>query len=221
MWNAAVLQNAGAVQEIVDQGVYDDHGLSGLEPNGPVVARAYHKPGERIGQDLVGHAENASERTDQGFLSGSLQIGVRRACGGFQLAIDPAHEVTVSDVPDEQIEAKCELVQPPIPEHWTGYWTGVDMIGLGASEAALVVSAAFVVPEGLELPAGGRDLEACLHFGPGRCPMLLHVAPRGAVGDTLKAERRQEPIEDRRRIAQRDCLIQARLTKFVIDLIDQ
>ena len=101
MGNPAVLQNAGAVQEIVDQRVNGDHGLSGLEPNGPVVARAYHQPGQRIGQDLVGHTENLSERADQGFLSGSLQIGVRQPCGGFQLAIDPADEIAPSDVPDE------------------------------------------------------------------------------------------------------------------------
>lgn len=104
MGNSAAFQNAGAVQEIVDQGVYDDHGTSGLEPNGPVVACAYHKPGERIGQDLVGHAENLSEGADQGFLCGRLQIGVRCACDGFQLAIDPADEVAPSDVSDEQEE---------------------------------------------------------------------------------------------------------------------
>lgn len=50
----------------------DQHGPSGLEPNGPVVARAYHRPGQRIGQDLVGYAENFSEGADQGFLSGCL-----------------------------------------------------------------------------------------------------------------------------------------------------
>ena len=32
----------GPVQEMVDQRVNDQHGLSGFEPNGPVVARAYH-----------------------------------------------------------------------------------------------------------------------------------------------------------------------------------
>src|SRR5690348_4648707 len=60
MGNAAVIQNAAAVQEIVDQRINDQHGLTGLEPTGPVVACAYHKPGQRIGQDLVGHAENFS-----------------------------------------------------------------------------------------------------------------------------------------------------------------
>ena len=95
------------------------------------------------------------------------------------------------------------------------------MIGLGTGEAALVVPAAPVVLEGLELWAGGRISEACLHFGPGRGPMLLHVVTGNLVGDALKAERRQEPIENRRCIARRDSLIQARVTKLLVDLIEQ
>jgi hypothetical protein len=45
MGNAAVFLNAGAVQEIVHQGVDSDHNLSGLEPNGPVVARSDQQAG--------------------------------------------------------------------------------------------------------------------------------------------------------------------------------
>jgi len=37
---ATTLQSAGAVQQIVDQRVNGDHYRSGLEPNGPVVARS-------------------------------------------------------------------------------------------------------------------------------------------------------------------------------------
>src|SRR3954462_9712282 len=100
----------------------------------------------------------------------------------------PPNENTASEVPDEQKEAVGGLIQPPIPKAWTRYRAGVDMIGLGTGEAALVVPAAPVVPVGLELPAGGRSLEACLHFGPGCGPMLLHVALGNPVRDTLKAE---------------------------------
>ena len=45
MGNAAAFQNAGAVQEIVHQGVDSDHYLSGLEPNGPVIARSDQQAG--------------------------------------------------------------------------------------------------------------------------------------------------------------------------------
>jgi hypothetical protein len=48
------------------------------------------------------HAARASGGTDQGFLSGSIQIGVRRASNGFQFAVDPANEIAAFDVPDEQ-----------------------------------------------------------------------------------------------------------------------
>jgi hypothetical protein len=77
MGNAAVFQNAGAVQEIVDQRVNGDHDLSGLEPDGVLAAGPYQETGQCHRQDLVSHAENASEGADEGFLSGSLQVGVR------------------------------------------------------------------------------------------------------------------------------------------------
>ena len=64
MGNAAILHYACAKQVIMDKRVHDHHGLSGLEPDGPLVARAYHKPREGIGQNLVGDAKNASERTN-------------------------------------------------------------------------------------------------------------------------------------------------------------
>ncbi|MFX8393322.1 hypothetical protein ABTL67_19660, partial [Acinetobacter baumannii] len=79
-------------------------------------------------------------------LSGSPQLGYRRASSGSQLAIDPAREVAASDVPDEQKEAVGGLIEPTIPKAWKRYGAGVDMIGFGTSEAALVVPAARVVP---------------------------------------------------------------------------
>ena len=88
----------------MDKSVHNHHGLSGFEPDGSLVARAYHKPREGIGQNLVGDAKNASEGTNQGFLSRSFQIGVRGFCGLLQLGIDPSDEVTVGDVSDEQEE---------------------------------------------------------------------------------------------------------------------
>lgn len=51
--------------------------------------------------------------------------------------------------------------------------------------------------------------------------MLLHVIPGNLVGDTLKAERRKEPIENGRRFARRDSLIQTRVSNLVVDLIGQ
>ena len=95
------------------------------------------------------------------------------------------------------------------------------MIGLGTGEAALVVPAAHVVGVGLEFPAGRRPIKACLYSRPGRGPMLLHVTPGNPVRDALKAKRRKEPIENGRRIARRESLIQTRLTNFFIDLIEE
>ena len=109
--------------------------------------------------------------------------------------VRPAVSTTSEYVPGA-ITSNWNLPSAPVytvydfPEVWTRYWTGIDMIGLGTGEAPLVVPAAPVVPEGLELWAGGRSPEACLHFGPGRGPMLLHVVTGNLVGDPLETERR-------------------------------
>ena len=113
------------------------------------------------------------------------------------------------------------LIKPPIPKAWTRYRAGVDMIGLGTGEAALVVPAARIVPIGGELLAGGRRLEACLHRGPGGGPMPFHVAPGNPIRDTLEAERRKEPIENGWRIARHDSFRQTRLTNFLVYLIEE
>ena len=62
MGNAARFHYARPKQVIMDKPVHNHHGPSCFEPDGPLVARAYHKPRERIGQNLVGDAKNASER---------------------------------------------------------------------------------------------------------------------------------------------------------------
>ena len=51
--------------------------------------------------------------------------------------------------------------------------------------------------------------------------MLFHVVPGNPVRDTLKAERREEPIENGWRIARRDSSIQTRVTNFFVDLIEE
>jgi hypothetical protein len=137
------------------------------------------------------------------------------------LAVDPANEIAASYVSDEQKEAVGGLIKPPIAEARTRHRADVDMVGLGAGEAALVVPAALVAPEAMELLTGGRCLEACLYFGPGCGPVLLHVAPGNSVRDALKAERREEPIENGSRIARHDSFIQACVTDFLVDLIEE
>ena len=45
--DTAVFQNAGAMQEIVDQRVYCDHGFTGLEPYRPLAACPDQQAGQR------------------------------------------------------------------------------------------------------------------------------------------------------------------------------
>ena len=51
--------------------------------------------------------------------------------------------------------------------------------------------------------------------------MLFDVDPGNPVRDTLKAERRKEPIENGTRIARYEGLIQTRVKNFFVDLIEE
>jgi hypothetical protein len=51
--------------------------------------------------------------------------------------------------------------------------------------------------------------------------VFLHVDSSYPIRNPLKAERREKPIENRRRIAGRDSSIQAPVTNFFVDLIKE
>ncbi len=82
------------MQKVMYERIDRDHGFAGFEPNRSLIANSDQQGRKRHRQDLVGHAVDVTERTNQGFLPGCLQGARRRAYGGFQLAVDPANEVT-------------------------------------------------------------------------------------------------------------------------------
>jgi hypothetical protein len=60
------------------------------------------------------------------------------------------------------------------------------------------------MPVGAEPGAGGGISQARLNVRPGRRAMLVHVVLGDAVGYSLKAEGRQQPVKNRRRVAEGD-----------------
>src|SRR3984893_310686 len=124
----------------------------------------------------------------------------RRTVGGLQLRVDPADQVTVGNVADEQEQGIGGLVQAPVSQNVLRQRTASDMIRLGAGPADLVVPAIMEVPVALELGTAGAAAELLLNVAPRRPAMPLHVIVGDLIRDALVAQTRHEPVEHGRRV---------------------
>jgi len=79
--------------------------------------------------------------------------------------------------------------------------TGIDVLGFGAGETTLLISATIKVPIGLKERARRGGINACRDNRPGDAAMFTDVAAGDLIGDTLVAERSQQPIEYLGRVA--------------------
>ena len=73
-----------------------------------------------------------------------------RTVGGRQLGVDPADQVAVGKVADEQKQGVGGLVEVAIPQVMARQRTAANVLGLGTGLAGLFVSAAMEMPVGLE-----------------------------------------------------------------------
>ena len=86
------------------------------------------------------------DRTDDGFNHPGYAIRRRSVVSRRELVVDPADQITVRNVTDEQEQAVGELVEPTVPEMMGWQRALVDVVRLGAGPASLVVPAAMKVP---------------------------------------------------------------------------
>ena len=145
-------QDPGSVQEIMDQGVDSHEGRADFEPQRPSLSGAQQQGRQRHRQDLVSHAVDVAQRTDDGLAKGSepiRRLGIHRT----QLLIDPADEIVIGDIAHEQEQAVRHLVQAAVAQRVAGQGAGVDVAGLGARVGPFVVSAVVEPPVPAELRA--------------------------------------------------------------------
>jgi hypothetical protein len=102
---------------------------------------------------------------------------------------------------------------------WHG--AGIDVVGFGAAETALVVSAAVKVPIGLEQRAGRKLAETRLDIRPGDAAMFSNIAPSDLIGDPLITEGVQKPIEYLGRVANSDGLNDIAFLNISADVIKE
>ena len=174
-------QDPGAVQKVVHQRVDGDHGGADLPPGLVTPRRRQQDAGQGHGQHLVGHAVDLPERSNKSFAQPGRAVGIMRPVGFSQLPVDPADQIAIGNVANEQIKRIGRLVEPTVAQVVARHWTMVDMVWLGTSSADLVVPATIVMPVALQLRAGGAVTEFSLDVGPPRPTVPLHVVGGDAI----------------------------------------
>ena len=114
------------------------------------------------------------------------------------MPVDPADQVAIGNVADEEVQRVGGLVETAVAQVVAGHWTMSQMVWFGAGAAELVVPAAVEMPVALQLRAGGAATEHGLDIMPLRAAVSLHVVVGHAIRDALIAQRRHQPIKQRR-----------------------
>jgi len=117
---------------------------------------------------------------------------------------DPAHQIIIGNVADEQVQRVGGLVEPAVPQVMGRQRTVRDVIGLGAGATCLVVPAAMELPIALQLGAAGLVGQSVFNVVPPNAAVLVHVARSHPVGNALVAQPCHQPVEQRGCIVVRD-----------------
>ena len=160
------VEDPGPAQPIMHQGVDGDHAGANLDPDRTIFRGGEQDAGQGHGQDFVGDAVDLSERSNQGFPQASEPIGAGGILGSSELLVDPADQVAIGNVPDEQEQRIDHLVEATVPLIMGRQRSCLDVIRFRTGPAELVVAATMKVPVALELGAGGALTDLLVDTGP-------------------------------------------------------
>ena len=141
-------QDPGPVQEIVDEGIDRNQVHTDLQPLGANVSPADQDAGQRHRQHLVGNAVDVEQWLNQSrahLRQGVWSAGLVRL---VEAVIDPADQVAVGNVANEQVQAVSNLIQVAVSQPVSRQGTRRDVVRFGAGTARFLVSA------GVEMPVG-------------------------------------------------------------------
>ena len=96
---------------------------------------------------------NLAQRRDDGVPHSGHPVRTSRAICRLQLLVNPADQISIRNVTNEQVQRISRLVQTAVAQVMRWQWTAADVIGLGAGPPQLGVVAALKVPVALELGA--------------------------------------------------------------------
>ena len=138
------------MQEIVDQGIDRNQVHADFQPPRANVSGADQNAGQGHGQHLVGNAVDIAQRFNQGLARLRQRVGalvVRRS----QAVIDPADQVAIGNVANEQVQAVGNLIEMAVSQAMGWQRAGGDVVRLGAGAARLFVPAVMEMPIGFQL----------------------------------------------------------------------
>ena len=112
-------------------------------------------PDKRHRQHLVGNAVDVAQSAQ----SEPLRTCAKRVCERLivrlvEAVIDPADQVAVGNVANEQVQAVGNLIQVAVSQAVSRQGARRDVVRLGAGAARLLVSAGMEMPIGFQLWAG-------------------------------------------------------------------
>ncbi len=139
-------QNAGAVQKVVHQGVDGDHARPGLDPAPALVRIAEQQAGQGHGQHLVGDAVHLPQGVDDRRPQPGQAVSIGRRVGFLQPLVDPADQIAVGQVTNEQVQRIGGLVEAAVAQVMARQGTVPDVSGLGAGAVQLAVAAVVKLP---------------------------------------------------------------------------
>jgi hypothetical protein len=188
MVRAELVQDAGAVQKVVNQGVDGDHAAADLAPEPQLFRRSEQEGRQGHGEHLVGDAVDFAQRRDEGVPHAGQPVRASWTACRLQPLVNPADQIPIGNVANEQLDGIGGLVEVAVAQVMGREWTAAHVIGLGAGSAELGVSAAMEVPVALELGAGGTLGKFLVDIVPLHIAVLLHVVVGDLIGDALVAE---------------------------------
>ncbi len=175
------MEDPGAMQEVVDQGIDDDDRRTNGEPVGPSRSSPDQQPRQRHADGLVGDPIDTLQRADEG-RPGCCYVGGM----GCYLSVNPPNNVPISYIPDKQKQAVRSLIQATVPEPMAGQGTGGKLVRRGARLLPFPIAAAGECPISVELATPRMGGEGIRNLGPGHVAVAIDI-PRGdGVRDSLE-----------------------------------
>jgi len=163
------------------------HAAADLEPPG-TPSGAQEQASQGHAENLVRDAIDVPQWLQDGVTQPGEAVRGDRVVGLGQPLIEPADQVAVGNVPDEQEQAVGDLVEVAVSQPMGWHRAGADVIRLGAGAARLLVSAVIEMPIGFQLRASWSPRQILPDRGPGRATMPVHVIFSDLVRNPLKAE---------------------------------
>src|SRR4051794_6010192 len=144
-------QNACPKQKIVNEGVDRNHAAADLDPKRHALRRTKQETRQGHREDLVGDAVGLAQRLYNGGSHPPYSLSPRRLICCLQLPVEPADQIAIRNIANEQEQRVRGLVEAAVPQVMAWQRTIVNVIGLGAGPANLIVPAAMEMPIALHL----------------------------------------------------------------------